>query len=253
MTIGLGSEEYCGHTISSDENGDKDSYRLWECPLSIPVEVPESGYYRVEVVAWVLTFDGHNPETPATLRIWVPPHFYEEGDTWYRDMRIPGFADEAVPDSDSSLQWLAKQIVADKRFAEATVKFWWSAIMGSEVAEFPEDAGDTDFEGLLLAANAQDAEMVRLADGFRSGFQGRPYTYNLKDLLVEIVLTKWFRADGVTDADPRASCGAAGRRRQAAADAGRNWRARPPPLRVCSGDAISVPTAGRSVTAYPTR
>ena len=196
------NEEYCGHTISSDENGDKDSYRLWECPLSIPVEVPESGYYRVEVVAWVLTFDGHNPETPATLRIWVPPHFYEEGDTWYRDMRIPGFADEAVPDSDSSLQWLAKQIVADKRFAEATVKFWWSAIMGSEVAEFPEDAGDTDFEGLLLAANAQDAEMVRLADGFRSGFQGRPYTYNLKDLLVEIVLTKWFRADGVTDADP---------------------------------------------------
>ena len=195
-------KEYCGHTISSDENGDKDSYRLWECPLSIPVEVPDSGDYSVEVAAWVLAYGGQSPDTPATLRIWVPAHFYEEDDTWYRDMRIPGFADEAAPDPDNSLHWLAKQIVADQRFAEATVKFWWPAIMGSEVAEFPEDAADADFEGLLLAANAQGAEVVRLADGFRRGFQGSLYTYNLKDLLVEIALSRWFRADALTDADP---------------------------------------------------
>ena len=69
--------------------------------------------------------------------------------------------------------------------------------MGSEMAEFPEDAADADFEGRLLAANAQDAEVVRLASGFRDGFQGSPYTYNLKDLLVEIVLSEWFRADAV--------------------------------------------------------
>ena len=195
------NKEYCGHTISSDGNGDKDSYRLWECPLTIPVEVPDSGEYSVEVAAWVLAYGGQYPDTPAMLRIWVPAYFYEEGDTWYRDMRFPGFASAAAAHPDNSLQWLAQQIVADERFAEATVKFWWPAIMGSEIAEFPEAAADTDFEGRLLAANAQGAEVVRLADGFRSGFQDSPYTYNLKDLLVEIVMSKWFRADMVTDAD----------------------------------------------------
>ena len=114
----------------------------------------------------------------------------------------PGFGGAAAPDSDNSLQWLAQQIVADDRFAEATVKFWWPAIMGTEVAGFPEDERDADFEALLLAASAQDSEVVRLANGFRRGFPGSPYTYNLRDLLTEIVLSKWFRADAVTDGDP---------------------------------------------------
>ena len=43
--------------------------------------------------------------------------------------------------------------------------------------------------------------MARLARGFRSGFDGGS-PYNLKDLLVELVLSKWFRADTVEDADP---------------------------------------------------
>jgi hypothetical protein len=43
---------------------------------------------------------------------------------------------------------------------------------------------------------------MRLASGLRRGFPGSPYTWNLKDLLVEIVLSKWFRADALTDADP---------------------------------------------------
>ena len=99
------------------------------------------------------------------------------------------------------MQWLARQIVADPRFAEATVKFWWPALMGREVARPPEAEGDADFEGQLLAASAQGAEVKRLAQGFRGGFHGGP-AYNLKDLLVEIVLSKWFRADRVIDADP---------------------------------------------------
>ena len=74
--------------------------------------------------------------------------------------------------------------------------------MGIEVVEYPEDATDTDFDGRLLAANAQDAEVKRLARGFRDGFPGSPYTYNLKDLLVEVVLSKWFRTDAVTDTEP---------------------------------------------------
>ena len=102
---------------------------------------------------------------------------------------------------EDSLQWLARKLVEDPRFAEAAVKFWWPAIMGREVAEPPADENDADFEGLLLAANAQGAEVRRLADGFRRGFAGGK-AYNLKDLLVEIVLSRWFRAEALSIADP---------------------------------------------------
>ena len=113
-------------------------------------------------------------------------------------MRSPGFDGGLAPEPDNSLQWLAKRIVTDPRFAEATVKFWWPAIMGDEVAEPPAE-GDADFEGRLLASNAQSAEVARLASAFRRGFRGGA-AYNLKDLLTELVLSKWFRADAAANA-----------------------------------------------------
>ena len=181
--------------------------------IPLDVDAPSDGVYNVEIVAWAEPSEHYPGDGFAKLSVEVEP--YQEGDTWYRDMRVPGFAGSQAQHPDNSLQWLAQQIVADVRFAEATVRFWWPAIMGSEVAETPEDASDADFEGLLLAAIAQDAEVVRLANGFRDGFQGSPYTYNLKDLLVEIVLSKWFRANAVTDTDPvrRAALRDAGARR----------------------------------------
>ena len=33
---------------------------------------------------------------------------YREGDTWYRDMRTPGFGDLTAPDAENSLQWLGR-------------------------------------------------------------------------------------------------------------------------------------------------
>ena len=126
---------------------------------------------------------------------------YRKGDSWYRDMREPGFNGLIAPDAENSVQWLAEQIVADDRFAEATVKFWWPAIMGVEVTVPPEDENDSGFEGMLLAANAQSGEVERLAEAFRTGIEGGD-PYNLKDLLVEIVLSPWFRAESVSDDDP---------------------------------------------------
>ena len=126
---------------------------------------------------------------------------YQEGDAWYRDMREPGFSGELAPDPGRSVQWLARQIAADPRFAEATVKFWWSPIMGVDVAEPPEDERDIAYEGRLLASAAQAAEMKRLANGFRDGFAGG-LPYNLKDLLVEIALSPWFRAESLAASDP---------------------------------------------------
>ena len=195
---------HCGNKNYNPATDREDHLLLWggnlECALYLEVEVPSSGRYKVEVVAWSIgQYEQYEDDGYAKLSIAVNP--YQSGDTWYRDMRSPSFNGKLAPNSDNSVQWLAKQIVADKRFAEATVKFWWPAIMGSEIADPPEDEGDADFEGLLLAANAEGAEVIRLANGFRRGFRGRA-AHNLKDLLVEVVLSKWFRADTVEDADP---------------------------------------------------
>ena len=184
-----------------------------QCMILLDVEAPSDGVYDVEIVAWAEPSEDYPGGGFAKLSVEVDP--YEEGDTWYRDMRIPGFDGVEAHRRDTTLQWIAERIVADERFAEAAVRFWWPAIMGSEVAEPPEDAADAGFEGQLLAASAQDAEVLRLANGFRDGFPGSPHKYNLKDLLVEIVLSKWFRADAVTDTDSvrRVALRSAGARR----------------------------------------
>ena len=186
--------EYDG-AYNAGSGGDDDHYQWWgwECH-EIPVEVAESTSYMLEITLWA---DQSGDETTSFK---LGARLYQEGDTWYRDMRKPGFGGESVPNADYSLPWLAERIVADPRFAEATVRFWWPAVMGREVAEAPEDQSDSDFEGRLLASNAQAAETARLARGFRRGFRGGS-PYNLKDLLVEIVLSRWFRAQTVSDDD----------------------------------------------------
>ena len=206
----------CGKVEDNPATGRRDVLKLYwgerHCAIFVDLQIPATGVYTVGIVVWSKwdhqSGDRREDRGEAGLAEFsVIANAYEEGDTWYRDMRSPGFAGMEAQHVDNSVQWLARQrlarqIVADERFAEATVKFWWPAILGSEIAEFPEDPADADFEGRLLAANAQAAELEKLADGLRNGFPDSPYTYNLKDLLVEIVLSEWFRADAVTDKDP---------------------------------------------------
>ena len=126
---------------------------------------------------------------------------YKQGDTWFRDMREPGFGHLNAPSADNSLEWLAARIAEDARFARAAVRFWWPAIMGVRLADPPADRSDADFETLRLTSGAQALEVESLAAGFRNGFRGgKPY--NAKDLLAEIALSPWFRADSVTGDDP---------------------------------------------------
>ena len=193
----------CGETRDNPD-GDGAHVALWNggapaCTTWLQVDVSATAPYYVEVVAWADQFPNNADWAEWMAEMTVSASPYREGDAWYRDMREPGFDGELVPNADNSLQWLAKRIVADSRFAEATVKFWWPAVMGGDVAEPPSE-GDADFDGRLLASNAQSAEVSRLASGFRRGFHGGK-AYNLKDLLVEIALSNWFRAASIPDTD----------------------------------------------------
>ena len=176
---------------------------LWnggfECAVHVPVRMHAAGEYRVELYAWGHRHPLYGDEGYAKVSVVADP--YHKGDTWYRDMRAPGFHGMAVPDSNQSLAWVARRMADDERFAPATVRFWWPALMGREVAEPPGTEDAPDFHGRLLAATAQQAEVSRLAAGFKRGFRGRP-AYNLKDLLVEMVLSPWFRAATVGELDP---------------------------------------------------
>ena len=180
-------EEFDGYAVLG-----RDCVAKYIVPSPDPVfgEHMKSGEYRFEVTAW--------RSGEVSLRAELSYAFYRRGDTWFRDMRKPGFEGAIAPETADSLEWLSRRIVEDSRFAEATVKFWWPAIMGGEVARVPTDRSDADFESRLLEAQAQGAEVERLARMFRNGSRGGG-PYNVKDLLAELVLSRWFRAQRVTD------------------------------------------------------
>ena len=117
---------------------------------------------------------------------------YQQGDTWYRDMRAPGFDGEVAKGQRDSLQWLGYRISRDPRFAAATVRFWWPAIFGADPFTAPEDPTGPDYEQRVTAFNAQDALIQELAGKFEaSGF-------NAKSLFADMVLSKWYRHSEVT-------------------------------------------------------
>ncbi len=117
-----------------------------------------------------------------------PP--YQPGDTWYRDMLKPGFGSLEMPSkaNRASLQWLARQIAADPRFATAAVKFWWQPLMGRATLEAPVFSPRYRFADQVSAFDAQQREIASLGTQFSNG------GYQLKSLLADMVMSPWFRA-----------------------------------------------------------
>ena len=128
----------------------------------------------------------------------LPSQAYVDGDTWYRDMLTPGFANAVAPDAGNSLQWLASEITSDPRFAIATIKFWWPALMGTDVLEAPEVSTDTNFSVQLAAFEEQNEYIKNLAVDFSEGIAGGS-PFNLKDMIVEMMMSRWFRANALSD------------------------------------------------------
>ena len=117
-----------------------------------------------------------------------PNSGFQHGDTWYRDMRTPGFEGMYANKGFDSLPWLGRAIAADPRFPKATVAFWWKAVMGTTTVMAPMEMSDADYNNQLVLFNAQDKAMSELGEKFmRSGF-------NAKDLFVEMAMSEWFRS-----------------------------------------------------------
>lgn len=122
---------------------------------------------------------------------------YQLGDLWYRDMRDLGLAGNAMPlsENDNSLRWLAHEMVADSRFPEGTVRFWFKGVFGREPLPLPTNTDAADFDEQLAAHEIDKLFIADFAAAFQSGSAGTALNgaFNLKDLMVDMIASPLFR------------------------------------------------------------
>lgn len=123
--------------------------------------------------------------------------FYQTGDAWYRDAKAPGYGSTAMPNgynNPTAAQWLGQQMAGDSRFALGAVQFWWKGMFGREALRASTDTTSADAASRLAAYNAQHDEFLELATRFKGN------GYKIKDLLVDLMLSKAARASSVPNA-----------------------------------------------------
>ena len=123
---------------------------------------------------------------------------YQTGDTWYRDMRAAGLLGQDISMRSDPLQQLANLMIKDPGFARAAVKFWWPSVMNAEVLLAPAVSSDSNYQDKLTAYQAQAAAIEQFAAKFSRD-------WNLKNLLVDMMMSPWFRAASTSRSDKRAA------------------------------------------------
>jgi hypothetical protein len=127
--------------------------------------------------------------------------YYQNGDNWFRDMLLPGFNQAALPGgykgNQAALQWLGQEMVKDSRFAMGSVYFWYHGLFAKPPLATPFDDTATNYSARLNAFNAQNEIFKGIATRFRED-QGYG-AYNVKDLLADLIISKWFRAKKLID------------------------------------------------------
>jgi hypothetical protein len=126
--------------------------------------------------------------------------YYQAGDNWFRDGKAPGYGATPMPGgfagNPTALQWLGQQMVADSRFALGAVHFWYEGLFGRTALKAPFDQASPQYAALQAAYTAQNDEFKAIAARFAAN-QGNG-AFNVKDLLVDLMMSQWFRADRVT-------------------------------------------------------
>jgi hypothetical protein len=119
---------------------------------------------------------------------------------WYKDMFGPGLYGEDLPAEDRwrSLQWLGEWTVKDPRFAVAMVKHVWYILYGRKPLLPPEDIDDPLFSVKRRSYLVQCNEIEQIATRFTQA------KFNLKVIFRELVLSKFYRVDGlnISTTDP---------------------------------------------------
>ena len=131
--------------------------------------------------------ENHGGQGGSTGYVW--------GDTWYRDMRQPGFDGNTAGGQGDSLQWLGQQIAKDPRFPAATVRFWWPALYGADPLIAPEDDDKPDYAQHLRAFTEQEALIGAIARRFEAS------AFNVKSLFADMLMANWYRHSVATDAE----------------------------------------------------
>lgn len=124
---------------------------------------------------------------------------------WFVDMETRGFNGKTMPlkgNIDSSVQWLAKEIVKDPRFARAMVRIMVRGMTGKEPMLSPGEGAPAELQAAYLSERAvlYDIQQAFEADNL-----------NLKTLTREIILSPYWQADGLSsgaDADLHNNTGA---------------------------------------------
>jgi PKD repeat protein len=153
----------------------------------------------------VRTASGKDIALPNTYRSGNYPKdkdgkaYYVDGDNWFRDQHAPGYDGTPMPGgvtgNPTALQWLGGKVAADQRFAIGAVHFMYRVVFNREPLKAPMDQTAVGYADQLAAYNAQNEEFKEIASRFAMD-RGNG-AYNAKDLLVDLVTSKWYTAEKV--------------------------------------------------------
>jgi cytochrome c5 len=115
--------------------------------------------------------------------------WFASGNLHRADMFDPGFESVKMPvaEEKTSLQWIAKQIVADDRFALAQVHNVYKGFTGLDPLQVSADAS----AAMKDAARIQREYFKDLASQFKAS------NYNIKTLVKSLLKSPYFRAKGI--------------------------------------------------------
>ena len=116
-------------------------------------------------------------------------------DGWYPEMMPPGFSlSDRMNASDypTSMQWLAKKIVADPRFARSSVKLFYKALTGKDALNEPSYS-DTYLAASQQAYNFQESVFKDIESKFLAS------NMNAKVIIKELIKSVFFSGKAMSE------------------------------------------------------
>ncbi len=113
---------------------------------------------------------------------------------WFTDMFATGFEGSKLPQQEEwrALQWLGEQTASDPRFAKTMVAHAYYLLTGRRPMLPPKNIEDPLYDAKSVAYHAQQQEIEAITTRFAES------NYNFKSVIKDWVLSKFYRADGLS-------------------------------------------------------